>query len=78
MTIKRNIDVDVDPTPEELALCFWHLGSIEQAQFFNELGRLAEHRLPMQLQYVTDDETLTPAGRSAMRSIGDYSEATYE
>lgn len=75
MTIKRNIEVEVDPTPQELAELFWKLGSIEQAEFFNKLGEIAGHHLPFQMQYVTDDDVLTTDGRYAMSIIGIYSEA---
>ncbi|UUO12721.1 hypothetical protein M6D76_08605 [Alcaligenes faecalis] len=78
MAIKRSVEIDVDPTPEELASCFWELGSFDQAKFFNHLGRIASHNLPMQMQCVTDDNVLTSEGRYAMRRIGDYSEATHE
>ena len=75
MSIKRNIEVEVDPTPQELAELFWKLGSIEQAEFFNKLGEIASHHLPFQMQYVTDDDVLTTDGRYAMSVIGNYSEA---
>lgn len=75
MTIKRNIEVEVRLTPEELAGEFWSMGGDEQALFFNKLGDLAQHRLPMQLQYVQDSTNLNQEGRYAMRAIGNYSEA---
>lgn len=75
MTIKRNIEAEIMLTPQELAQEFWCLDGNEQALFFNKLGELAQHRLPMQLQYIQDSTKLNQDGRYAMSTIGNYSEA---
>jgi hypothetical protein len=59
-------------TAEEVAQLFWSLTSDEQASFFNELARLSEGSLPMQLEYVRQDEWLLPEGRRVMQIIGEY------
>lgn len=72
--IKRTIETEVTPTPEELAECFWEMGSDQQALFFNKLGELSGHLLCFQLQDVTYSEALNREGRNAMGVIGDYAE----
>jgi hypothetical protein len=65
--------VDVEFTPEEIARAFWDLDSEGQAEFFNRLSEISQGDLPMQLQYVTDDDGLTNKGRWSMELIGAYS-----
>jgi hypothetical protein len=60
-------------TPEILAKCFWELDSKEQARFYNHLDTVADFHFPFQLQAITDDDGLTPAGRRVMQVIGEYS-----
>jgi hypothetical protein len=72
--IQRTIEISVTITPEELAKAFWWMSDSEQVEFFNALGAASEARLPFQLQFVTDNPTLTTAGRYAMSLIGDYSQ----
>ena len=72
--IKRTIESEVTPTPEELAECFWEMGSDQQAVFFNKLGEISGHFLCFQLQAVIDSETLNREGRHAMGVISDYAE----
>ena len=67
-------------SPELIAEIFAGMYSDEQAQFFNHLAEVAskwgkggEGNLYMQLQYVTDEDGLTLAGRRAMQGIGEYS-----
>lgn len=67
-------DALVEVTPERLAALFAHLGSDEQARFFNALdSEMSGWCWAMQLQYVTDDSGLTLAGRRVMQAIGEYS-----
>lgn len=72
--IKRTIVVE--PSAQELAQCFMHLGSDEQAAFLNECARIKKHVIGakwcFQLQYVTDDKSLTDEARSFMEEIGQY------
>jgi len=74
--LSRKIMVAVDPTPNELAFEFANMADEQQALFFNELARITDkwdHPLCFQLQYVTDNKILTPAGRRVMELIGEYS-----
>ena len=74
MTITRSIEVEL--TPGEVAEAFCKLRSDGQALFFNEIAKIVDEGgwwLGMQLQYVTDDESLTLRGRAVMALIGDYS-----
>ncbi len=69
--------IDIEMSPEELAERFCALGSDEQARFFNHIDTVASRwagmGLAMQLQYITDDDGLTLAGRRVMQYIGEYS-----
>lgn len=66
-------------TPEIVAKLFTDFNSEEMAIFFNHIDECCsrwngrEGCWPMQLQYVTEESTLTLAGRAVMQSIGDYS-----
>lgn len=73
-TIKTSAQVEIRPSPEELADVFWSMDADEQAFFFNRLGESSRARLCFQLQYVTDSDCLDEAGRYAMQKIGEYSE----
>ncbi|MFA5166763.1 MAG: hypothetical protein WC449_05760 [Candidatus Paceibacterota bacterium] len=70
-SITRSISFEI--TPLEAAAVFWSMNSKDQANFFNELAFLSESRLPMQLQYITEDDVLSLAGRRVMQEIGEYS-----
>ena len=67
----------VEHTPEEIAELFASLSSEEQARFFNRVAEVASvwqgAGFVMQMQYITDDEGLTLAGRRVMQYIGEYS-----
>lgn len=67
-------------TPEIVAELFANMKSDQQAVFFSRLGALvgdwAAGCMALQLQYVTDDAALTPAGRQVMQEIGEYSQNT--
>ena len=60
-------------TPELIAELFSELDSENQAKFYNHLADLSKKWLPMQLQYITDDDGLNLSGRRVMQAIGDYS-----
>jgi len=66
-------------TPEVVAELFASMDSAEQARFFNHVGEVSSKwgksggSLYIQLQYVTDDDGLTLAGRRVMDAIGEYS-----
>ena len=70
--------VHVSPaTPELIAEMFACLDSEEQAKFFNHVAEVASKwsggGFCLQLQYITDEDGLTLAGRRVMQEIGDYS-----
>lgn len=68
--------VSVDMTPEDLADRFAELCSDEQARFFNRVADVSskwKRGFEFQLQYITDEDGLTLAGRRVMQGIGDYS-----
>lgn len=71
ITVHKNIEVR--PTAQELACVFWAMNCEEQADFFNALGEISGHLLPMQLQHVTDASNLKSSGRDLMYWIGKYS-----
>ncbi len=77
--IQRTIEVDVRPSPDELAFEFAHFGDEEQAMFFNELANIVskwERPFCFQLQLIQDHPELTDAGRDVMRKIGEYGHNT--
>lgn len=64
----------VKVTPESVAELFAEMNSGEQARFFNHIAEISSNwSFPMQLQYITDEDGLTLAGRRIMQGIGDYS-----
>ena len=64
-------------SPELIAEMFACLSSEEQARFFNHVDKVASTwsggGFCFQLQYITDEDGLTLAGRRVMQQIGDYS-----
>lgn len=69
-------DIITKITPEILAELFATMDNHEQARFFNHIDEVASKWSscwPFQLQYITDSEELTLAGRRVMQSIGEYS-----
>lgn len=68
-------EAEFEITPEDAAAAFCEFGSDEQAVFFNEVARISqqwEAPFCMQMQHLTDDEDLKPAGRKIMDTIGSY------
>lgn len=62
--------------PETVAELFANMDSEQQARFFNHVGEVASKWpscIEMQLQYITDEDGLTLAGRRVMQGIGEYS-----
>jgi hypothetical protein len=49
---KQPVTVDVSLTPQQAALAFWHMGSDGQADFYDELNRLAGGRLCFQAAHI--------------------------
>ena len=74
--MKKQIEIDFEPTPEEVAERFCEMEADEQAQFFNQIARLSDlwnRAFVFQLQGVADSSELTEAGRKVMCDIGQYS-----
>jgi hypothetical protein len=75
--MKRSFDIEITPTPEELAEAFENMSGTEQAAFFSRIGSLVgKWSVPfaMQAQYITDSDALTDQGRAIMRTLGEYAE----
>ena len=74
----KEIKVDIDITPYDLAKEFGLMYSDDQAEFFNELARLLiEYGKPFafHFRYVIDSGKLTRDGIRLMREIGKYGES---
>ena len=74
--IKRNIDIEISVTPDELAVLFSCMSSLEQAQFFNATAQaMQKWDTPyiFQLESITQEKTLTNDARVLMDMIGEYS-----
>ena len=63
--------VEVELTMEQLASIIVHLGSDQQARLISLMAEV-DFSVPSQLQYITNDDALTPAGRHLMELIGAY------
>jgi hypothetical protein len=77
-TIEQRMTVEVDLTIDQLAEAIIHLSSDEQALLISRMAELAKFNVPVQLQYITDEECLTSNGRHLMSLIGDYARPTAE
>ena len=80
MIIDTKVIIDekiVTITPNIIARLFCEMYADDQAQFFNKVADIASTwswgDMGMQLQYITDDDGLTLAGRRVMQKIGEYS-----
>jgi len=63
--------IEVTPTPEQLAVEFWYSFSEEQARFFNHLATLSDSgKFQWQMNNVALTKELTPEGARVMRQIG--------
>ena len=74
MIIKDNVLIEV--TPELVAEMFCDMDSEEQARFFNGMADIIStwgRDFCFQLQYVTDEPSLSACGREVMQQIGEYS-----
>ena len=77
--LKGKVIIDdhiVSANPEIVADMFANMGSDEQALFFNHVAKIVDTwdgGFPLQLQWITDDDGLTLAGRRVMQHIGEYS-----
>ncbi len=74
----KEISVNIELNPMDLAVEFCEMNEDEQAEFFNLIAKLSkEWDVPFifQLQYITDSDVLNSDGRKVMASIGEYSSA---
>lgn len=72
MGLKLISDVEIKLSPAELAKLFWYMDSVEQAQFFVELGKLTETRceaIPTLIQVNHDAELQWLYMRDSMRDL---------
>jgi hypothetical protein len=67
------MEVSITLTPEEVAMRFWEMDNHEQARFFNRLAEIGGYKTSFQLQYLTETDGLSLAGRRVMQEIGEYS-----
>ena len=79
--IKRNVLMNVTPSPKELAYCFCNMSSKDQAEVFNKIGSITgtgawAKDFAFQLEAVSREEDLTQEGRHVMEQIGGYSQRT--
>ena len=75
--ISKNITVEFEITPTELAYQFCSMDADEQAEFINIAGTttsLWNKPFVYQLQAIVDTGKLSSYGKEFMRKIGDYSD----
>jgi len=76
--IKREVEMSISLTPEELASEFLDMSDKEQAIFFNEIAKLISKWdggfFSTQLEWVRQNQCLTTEGRNIMKKIGEYSD----
>ena len=73
--IEFTTEVKANVTPKQLAQLFAHMDNNQQAEFFNEVGRIAEDwkaGLCMQMCYVSSSDVLNATGRAVMEKIGEW------
>ena len=70
-----NVSVNYEPTPEQVAEEFCDLYQDGQARFLNRVAEIFNRKnnsLPMQLEYITQEKSLTNDARYLMVLFGDY------
>lgn len=75
MEIQRNIDINVELSPEDIADCFCDLRDDEQAVFFNRISEVVKKwgsPFCFQLQHIINNGILTRDGKEIMCQIGEY------
>jgi hypothetical protein len=73
--MKRYVEVDVKPTPEEMAEHFCNMFDYEQAEFFNKIAELVkdwQDPFCFQLQAIVDTNELSRDASNIMKQIGEY------
>lgn len=77
MKLKKQLLLDIEMNPEEVAYLFCEMDEKEQARFFNSIAeRIKKWDMGFifQMQSVTDCKDLTDEARKIMKEIGDYSQ----
>ena len=78
MEIEKALLVKMDLTPYDVAKLFAHMGSDEQAMFFNCVADIVDETYSkafcFQMAMVTDEKVLNSKARDIMKTIGDYAE----
>ena len=75
--IKRNLEIEISISPQELAKEFCDLTDDEQAEFFNEIAEIFlswDTQFIFQLQYIVDSKKITKQALQIMTTIGEYAE----
>jgi hypothetical protein len=76
MKLKKQLNLDIDVNPQEVAYLFQSMDDTEQAEFFNHLADYVKtwgSPFCFQMQSVINNGTLTSEAKSIMKDIGDYS-----
>ena len=73
MEIEKKVIVSVNIDAFELADIFWKMNSEEKATFFTMIGKKKIYDLAMQLEYISQEDSLNLDGRNFMQQIGEYS-----
>lgn len=74
--MKRQIEIEIQPTPKELAELFCEMNSDGHVEFFNEIANCVKEwnqNFCFQLQFISDSGKLTNDARIIMQQIGEYS-----
>lgn len=74
--MKRTIEIELTPTPRELAEVFCAMEGQEQAEFFNHIfveSRSWSAPFDFQAHDISSCGVLTEGGRRIMSTIGEYS-----
>ena len=77
--ITRKFTEDITPTPEELAVEFCDMNSLQQAIFFNTIAILVkgwDAPFSYQMQDMANYGCLSLEARQIMKTIGEYGEVS--
>lgn len=73
--MKKEIQIEINLTPEELAFEFSEMDDRQQALFFNALAMYVkkwQKQFCFQLEAIIENEELTIEGKNIMGYIGEY------
>ena len=72
VTIDLNLDILYELSIHKLSVIIWGLEASQQAELFNRLGEVSQHKLD--LQFLTTAELCNHKGRNFMKTIGECNE----